>query len=912
MKQAYFLCLLFFTAITITAAPVDFLPVSIQQPDGTVIQCYVSGDEFFNFLHDDQGYTIIQGEDGWYYYGEVQKGIVVPTEYIVGVANPSLSKLQQWAKISGEEYKVKYDAMWSQANSLKNGPTAAPHTGTFNNLVIYIRFSDDTEFTTSRQVYDDRFNLSPGSSVKSYFNEVSYGMLDVNSTHYPACAMNVNLSYQDSYPRSYYQPYNATTNPNGYQNENIRAQREHSLLKNAVDWINIHSPVPGSLNIDANNDGYVDNVSFIIRGNAGGWASLLWAHRWVLYTHNVQINGKQIWDYTFQPENQCIVKTLCHELFHTMGAPDLYHYYYDTHIQPAGNWDLMSTGGGHMTTYMKWKYSNETWISNIPEITTPGVYTLNPASSPTNNCYKIASPNSASEYFIVEYRQKAGTFESAIPGSGLIVYRVDPSLNGNAFGPPDELYIYRPNGTLTINGVHIQSHFAACVGRTEINDNTNPSSFLSNGLPGGLDIWNISAAGSTITFHVGPLPSYEIEAVLTPSGAGNISGEGIFIHGDTVTLSATANPGFVFASWTKDAAIVSTNPDYSFIAENDVQLVANFVSYTIACDSISNIEGSPVNNTWLGNGYASGHNGAGWTEFAEKFTNVIHPQVDGLRIYVAKAVDNCTPSPVTFKVYEYGNSPGNVIASKTVNMGSLTENAWNDILFDTPVTTSGNYFIGYEISYAEPHHTDTFAVFMSNSAETTYNTAYAFTQDGWKPYNILNSNVSFGSHFWIESMNCYQFFEVVIENDDPDKGYVSGEGFYGHSSPVKVNAIAYPGYAFVNWTHDGVVISTDNMYEFLITEDMVLKANFELVTAQSEFNLNAVKTYPNPVTDVIYVEGAPGGTHLAITDLQGRTLFNTILSSQKETINMETYRPGIYLIHFSNEGDNYTGKIMKQ
>src|SRR5690554_7447752 len=115
----------------------------------------------------------------------------------------------------------------------------------------------------------------------------------------------------------------------------------------------------------------------------------------MLYSYNVKINGKRVWDFTFQPESQVDVFTLAHEMFHSLGAPDLYRYEEDN-ISPVWYWDIMEHGKGHMLTYMKWKYSNGTWINSIPMITTSGTYTLNPISSSTNNCYKIPSPYSTS------------------------------------------------------------------------------------------------------------------------------------------------------------------------------------------------------------------------------------------------------------------------------------------------------------------------------------------------------------------------------------------------------------------------------------------------------------------------------------------------------------------------------------
>jgi hypothetical protein len=105
----------------------------------------------------------------------------------------------------------------------------------------------------------------------------------------------------------------------------------------------------------------------------------------------------------------------------------------------------------------------------------------------------------------VEFRKKTGTFESSIPGSGLLVYRIDTSVgDGNADGPPDEVYIYRPGGTTTVNGTVNSANFSTEVGRTRINSSTNPAPFLQDGSAGNLYLCEIgSSAGSTISFRKG-------------------------------------------------------------------------------------------------------------------------------------------------------------------------------------------------------------------------------------------------------------------------------------------------------------------------------------------------------------------------------------------------------------------------
>ncbi len=486
------------SSLIVQAANFHFLPYTVKQPSGSIINCFVSGDEYFNWLHDQNGYTIIQADDGYYYWGKTSGDIVVPTTLLADKTDPALEGLAKWAKISLTKYNER-KAFYARHTDRS---VRAPHTGTLNSLVVYIRFNDDTEFTTTRQLYENKFNSPTGVSLQSYYHEVSYSNLTISSTHYPECAMTTNYSYQDSHDRNYFEPYNATTNPNGYNGDGERTEREHSLLNDAVNWVNANSPVPAGLNIDGDNDGNIDNVCFIIKGGNGAWAELLWAHSWVLYYYNTYINGKRVWEYTFQPESQVDVTTLCHEMFHALGAPDLYHYSYDNFV-PAGDWDLMESGSGHMGAYMKWKYAQQTWIPSIPAITTSGTYSLHPlGTSATNNCYLIASPHSSSQYFVVEYRKKSGIYEGAVPGSGLLVYRIDENYEGNASGPPDEVYIYRPGGTPYANGTPNNAYFSAESSRTKISDLTSPSSFLQNGSPGGLDISNVTEADTTISFTV--------------------------------------------------------------------------------------------------------------------------------------------------------------------------------------------------------------------------------------------------------------------------------------------------------------------------------------------------------------------------------------------------------------------------
>lgn len=120
----------------------------------------------------------------------------------------------------------------------------------------------------------------------------------------------------------------------------------------------------------------------------------------------------------------------------------------------------------NMTAYTKYRYCK--WIDEIPEISKAGTYTLNPVggSSKENIAYKI-KPVGSDEYFVVEYRKKEG-FDKSLPGSGLLIYRINPAYTGgnvnyNGTTRLDEQYIFRPNGTTTSDGDITKAFFSARV-----------------------------------------------------------------------------------------------------------------------------------------------------------------------------------------------------------------------------------------------------------------------------------------------------------------------------------------------------------------------------------------------------------------------------------------------------------------
>lgn len=517
---SYFIRILLLLAIVLLqvnsfAAYLKFEPVTMKQPDGTVLNLFVTGDEFYNRLHDEGNFTIIRNPStGWLEYAVLSGDQLVSTGLVPGKDDPAMHGLNPGIDLPpGKILSIRMEQVRQKPVSKIYLNKDHPKRGsdTLHNLVVFIRFNNENEFTDHVSDYNDMFNNStPGyNSMYNYYREASYNQVFITSYLYPVATGITVTSYQDSHPRLYYMPYDASTNTIGYSTaagSTERRDREFDLLENALN--SIKSQVPGSLSLDYNNDGYVDNVCFIVSGTTTAWSTLLWPHQWSLFTKSVFINGKQVMDFNLQVHDHLQgsgVGVLCHEMFHTLGAPDLYHYSSDG-FTPVGTWDLMESNTNppqHMGAFMKYRYGG--WINYIPEITTSGKYTLDPLTSPTNNCFKIkSSSTTTNEYFIVEYRLKNGIFENSIPGSGLLIYRINAAYDGlgNRSGPPDEVYIYRPNGAPDQNGDIKLAHFSSNVGRTSFTKTTNPYCFFSDGSIGNLNISKITSSGNTISFYI--------------------------------------------------------------------------------------------------------------------------------------------------------------------------------------------------------------------------------------------------------------------------------------------------------------------------------------------------------------------------------------------------------------------------
>ena len=906
------------------AAYLENMPVSVNQPNGQVLKCFASGDEYYNWLHDANGFTIIQDhKSGWYVYAELKNGELAATKLIPGKDDPAKAGLTAYTNISPEKMLAFRNKIVSETpptpvnrDLKRNGPVNAVNTGTMNNIVIFIRFKGESEFTDLTSFYDNLFNAGTGnSSLKNYYEEMSYNKLHINTSFYPLPPGTTVISYQDTGTRNYFQPYDSATNPLGYTGSQ-RNSREFDLLKRAVD--SVGSQVPASLDVDYNNDGNVDNVVFIVSGSTTAWSTLLWPHRWSLYGASASINGKKVWDFNLQLRDfmqNSGAGVLCHEMFHSLGAPDLYHYA-SRPVTPVGRWDIMASTANPpqaMGAFMKFKYGH--WYDTIPEIKTCGRYSLNPVTSATNIAYKIPSPNSTTEFFIVEYRVKQGLFENSIPGTGLLIYKINTAASGNANGPPDEIYIYRPNGDTNHNGLVDSAFFGKDYNKTRFNYTTNPKCFLNNMADGGIDISNISQTGSGIAFtlnfkNVKPSADFTASTTNTCSGKVITLNEFSACFADTWLWNITPNT-FQFVNSTTAS---SPNPQVKFNADGQ---------YTVSLQ-VSNTNGS---NTKTITNYITIGSGIN-LPYSEDFESASLQT----NFWEVNNPDTAINWALTTKAKGNGSSKNSVYLNFFYN--TVKGEKYDLISRNISLANKNVAALKFKVSYRRYNSTskDSLKIFISTNCGVSYDTLPVYSKGG----DLLRTTANGTAEFWPYSTNDWRTDSVNLNNYSGKSILIKFQGINDHGNnlfldDINIDAYKTPVAGFTvsdtqicekqsvtfsdtstgdislkTWTFPGGTPFTSNLDNPVVNYDTAGTYNVKLtITYRS---INSIKEIQNLIT----VDSYPGKPLISwdynsYLLTSGSNVFNQWYdgNGQISGATSKTYKPlktGFYYVILDNHG----------
>ncbi|MBQ7551272.1 MAG: M6 family metalloprotease domain-containing protein, partial [Bacteroidales bacterium] len=819
--------------ITISqAAYLENIPVTRLQPDGDTLYCFASGDEYYNYLHDAEGYTILQDPvTGYYVYAMMENGALAASPYIAGRVNPSDYHLKPYLKISVEQYNqrraekkipAEYQVAESPNKYIRN-------RGTINNIVIFIQFADGEGFMQNTSQIDSMFNNNTGVSLYNYFHKVSYNLLRVRTAFCPEQTASTIISYQDSHNRNYYSPYNAVTNPEGYQSANEKRTREFTLLENAVNAVG--SSLTTALNIDYDNDGLVDNVCFVVEGSCDAWNDLLWPHKWSLYDRVVRINGKRVYSFNFQLAAVLSVSTLCHEMFHSLGAPDLYHYNTNTGTSPVGRWDLMENNANppqHMGAYMKNKYGN--WIDDIPEITEYGTYTLQSLGDATNsnNCYKI-STGEANQWYVLEYRDNTEMFETALPGKGLLIYRINTNFSGNAYYDGvdvfDEVYLFRPDGENNeTNGNIYAAHLGAHVDRTAFNPTTNPFPYFSNGnRDNSINIYNITAAGNTISFTYGAILCQPVTNIYTTQ-----------INTQSASIAWTSSSSqFEMEYGVQGFALGTGNRVHSSTPNCSINSLAEGMVYDVYVRAIC---GAGDTSIWSAPFHLRVPCSAKNLPYLQDFEEGTMPtcwsqeHVSGNHDWIFQQGGEYYPSLAhsgSFNaafIHQQNGSSSRLISpmmnlTNTVNPQLSfwhAQGAWQGdqdqlwVYYRTTPSENWNLLALYTESILDWTH----RVIDLPNPSATYQ--IAFEAIDYYGFGVTLDDIEFISEVVPEE------YTVQALANDANMGSVSGGGNYEYGNTAILTATAHDHYRFVSW-NDG---NTENPRAVLVTSDTVFTAVF--------------------------------------------------------------------------------------
>ena len=400
------------------------------------------------------------------------------------------------------------------------------------NVVVFVDFADSNHEhkadyfnlcyksnfgNVRRQIFDG--SEEHANSLGYYLDRVSFGQLKV-----------VNVFPQAGTDGSF-APLRLSKRANQYN----RLTADGEIIGEIIAELN-RTGALSSVNVDMNRDGVIDNLTIVVacEDEQASKNDTFICHK-SDYGGMETVSGKMIGSYNLITESSASfgngAGVVIHEFLHTLGYPDLYeNLERDRH--PVGPWDIMSQATWYPAYPSAYLRSAVTGWFSIPEVRGSQSCELYSASAATDatkdrQAVILKTDYSDTEFFVVEYRQKAGrgdfgSYDRYIPGSGLIVYRVNLNAETNIDGAPYRIYVFRRGDSFAGDGGEraplgdgnnqnylFGSYLSRESGRTSygsrnISDSLAQNAIVySDGTNSGIVIKNVgSASGDKISFDV--------------------------------------------------------------------------------------------------------------------------------------------------------------------------------------------------------------------------------------------------------------------------------------------------------------------------------------------------------------------------------------------------------------------------
>jgi len=443
------------------AIPAPHKLIAVSQPDGTVLNAWLKGDEFFHFAQSTDGYILLPDKNGFYTYAVndssgalcAGKKIAVNENKRTVTDRLFLKTIKPGLAFSESQLSKAYTKRIQYASANKTRLRSAnatnpglindyPTTGNPKSLVILVNFSNlnfyssnnSTTFSSMLNEVNYKINGHVGSS-RDYYKYNSGGLFSPEFVVVGPVTLPQTMEY--------------------YGGNNSKGDDQHPA-KMIYDACVLASKSVDFSNFDYDNDGNVDNVYVFYAGKGeadGGSANTIWPHSWSLsgYGLSLTLNGKKINNYACSGELngsnlRTGIGTFTHEYGHVLGLPDMYDVDYDSYNGQSfdlGEWSLMAYGSynGNGCVPPCFTLLERKLLGWATPTVLNSTKSINLSDLGSSNEGYVINTNNTGEYFLLENRQgTSNIWDSYLPYHGMLVYhvdmRTDVTTNINYYGTP--------------------------------------------------------------------------------------------------------------------------------------------------------------------------------------------------------------------------------------------------------------------------------------------------------------------------------------------------------------------------------------------------------------------------------------------------------------------------------------------